>query len=139
MMVTQQVTRPEVQVMYVESATGLAGAAEAFDRLEARFPSLLFGKSPEGSSNGRSRSSTSAGPGTRPVGSGTIDWTACSASSTSARVGQAGYRTMTSRLGRFLILTSSASHRAPRRSTPVTTPASPLARLITESYGTALV
>ena len=40
MMVTQQVTRPEVQVMYVESATGLAGAAEAFDRLEARFPSL---------------------------------------------------------------------------------------------------
>ena len=40
MMVTQQVTLPEVQVMYVESATGLAGAAEAFDRLEARFPSL---------------------------------------------------------------------------------------------------
>ena len=40
MVVTQQVTLPEVQVMYVESATGLAGAAEAFDRLEARFPSL---------------------------------------------------------------------------------------------------
>jgi len=35
------------------------------------------------------------------------------ASSTSARVGQAGYRTMTSRLCRFLILTSAASHRAP--------------------------
>ena len=39
-MMSQQVTLPEVQVMYVESATGLAGAAEAFDRLEARFPSL---------------------------------------------------------------------------------------------------
>src|SRR5207245_11613302 len=40
MMMSQQVTLPEVQVMYVESATGLAGASEAFDRLEGRFPSL---------------------------------------------------------------------------------------------------
>src|SRR5262245_29710582 len=40
MMVTQQVTLQDVQVMYVESATGLAGVADAFDRLEARFPSL---------------------------------------------------------------------------------------------------
>jgi len=37
---SQRVTLPEVQVLYVESATGLAGASEAFDRLEARFPSL---------------------------------------------------------------------------------------------------
>jgi hypothetical protein len=31
---------PETPVMYVESDRGLAGAAQAFDRLEARFPSL---------------------------------------------------------------------------------------------------
>lgn len=31
---------PEVQVMYVESATGVAGASGAFDRLEARLPSM---------------------------------------------------------------------------------------------------
>jgi len=37
---SHQVTLPELQVMYVESSTGLAGAADAFDRLEARFPSL---------------------------------------------------------------------------------------------------
>ncbi len=36
----QQAILPEVQVMYVESATGLAGASEAFDRLEARFKNL---------------------------------------------------------------------------------------------------
>ena len=34
------VTRPDVPVMYVESATGFAGAADAFDRLEAKLPSL---------------------------------------------------------------------------------------------------
>jgi hypothetical protein len=34
------VVLPDVPVMYVESVTGLAGAVEAFDRLEARFPSL---------------------------------------------------------------------------------------------------
>ena len=39
-MISEQVTLPEVQVMYVESSAGLAGASEAFDRLEARFPSL---------------------------------------------------------------------------------------------------
>jgi hypothetical protein len=32
--------RPDVHVMYVESATGLAGAADAFDRLEAHLPTL---------------------------------------------------------------------------------------------------
>jgi len=37
---SQQVMLPAMQVMYVESSTGLAGASEAFDRLEARFPSL---------------------------------------------------------------------------------------------------
>jgi hypothetical protein len=37
---SEQVTLPDVQVMYIESATGLAGASEAFDQLEARFPSL---------------------------------------------------------------------------------------------------
>ena len=31
---------PELHVMYVESDRGLAGASEAFDRLEARFASL---------------------------------------------------------------------------------------------------
>ena len=36
----QQLTLPEVQAMYVESATGFAGASEAFDRLEARLGSL---------------------------------------------------------------------------------------------------
>ena len=40
MMTSRQVALPEVHVMYVESATGLAGAAAAFDRLEARFASL---------------------------------------------------------------------------------------------------
>jgi hypothetical protein len=39
-MAMQQVTLPDIEVLYVESATGLAGAAEAFDRLEARLPSL---------------------------------------------------------------------------------------------------
>ncbi|MGH7355961.1 MAG: hypothetical protein ACRELS_15455 [Candidatus Rokuibacteriota bacterium] len=34
------VVLPDVSVMYVESATGLAGASGAFDRLEARLPSL---------------------------------------------------------------------------------------------------
>jgi hypothetical protein len=37
---SEQVTLPEVQVVYVESGTGIAGASEAFDRLESRFPSL---------------------------------------------------------------------------------------------------
>ena len=36
----ERVTLPDVQVMYVESDRGLAGASGAFDRLEARFPSL---------------------------------------------------------------------------------------------------
>jgi hypothetical protein len=36
----EQVTLSDVQVMYIESGTGIAGASEAFDRLEARFPSL---------------------------------------------------------------------------------------------------
>ncbi len=39
-MVANEVLLPEVQVMYVESATGLAGAAEAFERLEARLRRL---------------------------------------------------------------------------------------------------
>jgi hypothetical protein len=34
------VTLPDVKVMYVESTTGLAGAAKAFDTLEAQFASL---------------------------------------------------------------------------------------------------
>ena len=40
MLTSQQVTLTEVQVMYVESDTGFAGAAAALDRLEARFASL---------------------------------------------------------------------------------------------------
>jgi hypothetical protein len=39
-MPTPPVVLPDVRVMYVESATGVAGAAEAFDRLEAKFSSL---------------------------------------------------------------------------------------------------
>ena len=35
-----EVVLPEVPVMYVESASGLLGASEAFDRLEARLPSM---------------------------------------------------------------------------------------------------
>lgn len=35
-----RVARPDVPVMYVESATGFAGAADAFDRLEAKLPGL---------------------------------------------------------------------------------------------------
>jgi hypothetical protein len=37
----QEVMLPDVQVvMYVESASGLLGASEAFDRLETRLPTL---------------------------------------------------------------------------------------------------
>lgn len=39
-MAAEHVTLPDVHVMYVESTTGLAGAAKAFDTLEAPFPSL---------------------------------------------------------------------------------------------------
>jgi hypothetical protein len=39
-MALQVVLRPAIPVMYVESATGLAGAAEAFRQLEARLPGL---------------------------------------------------------------------------------------------------
>jgi len=39
-MAFQQVTLPGAQVMYVESPTGFAGAAKAFDTLEAAFKSL---------------------------------------------------------------------------------------------------
>jgi hypothetical protein len=39
-MAVHLVVRPEVPVMYVESAAGLAGAAEAFRQLEARLPGL---------------------------------------------------------------------------------------------------
>ncbi|MBI1734164.1 MAG: hypothetical protein HYR51_03225 [Candidatus Rokubacteria bacterium] len=39
-MTHEPVVLAEIPVMYVESATGLAGAADAFDRLEARFASL---------------------------------------------------------------------------------------------------
>jgi hypothetical protein len=38
--VTACVTLPDVRVMYVESTTGHAGAAKAFDTLEAPFPTL---------------------------------------------------------------------------------------------------
>jgi len=34
------VTLPDIRVMYVESTTGLAGGAKAFDALEAPFPTL---------------------------------------------------------------------------------------------------
>jgi len=40
MVLSQHVMLAEMPVMYVESSTGLAGAADAFDRLEAHFPSL---------------------------------------------------------------------------------------------------
>lgn len=36
---SEPVVLSEVSVMYVESPTGLAGAADAFERLEASFPS----------------------------------------------------------------------------------------------------
>ena len=36
----EQLTLSDVQVMYIESGTGIAGASEAFEQLEARFPSL---------------------------------------------------------------------------------------------------
>lgn len=36
----QEVVLADVQVMYVESATGPEGASEAFDRVETRLPSL---------------------------------------------------------------------------------------------------
>jgi hypothetical protein len=36
----EQVTLSEVEVMYVESDIGTAGASDAFDRLEACFPTL---------------------------------------------------------------------------------------------------
>lgn len=39
-MAIEHVTLSDVQVMYVESPTGIAGAAKAFDTLEAPFPSL---------------------------------------------------------------------------------------------------
>ena len=39
-MAPEYVTLPDIHVMYVESSTGLAGAAKAFDTLEAPFPSL---------------------------------------------------------------------------------------------------
>ena len=37
----EHVTLSEVQVLYVESHNGIAGASEAFDRLEARFPRVF--------------------------------------------------------------------------------------------------
>jgi hypothetical protein len=40
MPVSQEQTLPDVPVMYVESPTGLAGAADAFDRLEAQLETL---------------------------------------------------------------------------------------------------
>src|SRR5689334_12831655 len=36
----EQVILPDLKVMYVESPTGTAGAAAAFDQLESRLPSL---------------------------------------------------------------------------------------------------
>ena len=39
-MMAQPVTLPDVPVMFVESARGLASVPETFDKLEARFPSL---------------------------------------------------------------------------------------------------
>ena len=39
-MTTDSVVLADIPVMYVESPTGLAGAAEAFDRLETRFATL---------------------------------------------------------------------------------------------------
>jgi len=39
-MAAEHVTLPDVHVMYVESTTGTAGAAKAFETLEAPFPTL---------------------------------------------------------------------------------------------------
>jgi hypothetical protein len=39
-MAPAHVTLPEIQVMYIESTTGFAGGAKAFDALEAPFPTL---------------------------------------------------------------------------------------------------
>lgn len=39
-MASAHLTLPDIPVMYVESPTGFAGAANAFDTLEASFPSL---------------------------------------------------------------------------------------------------
>jgi hypothetical protein len=39
-MAFEEVTLPDREVMYVESTAGFAGAAKAFDTLEAAFPSL---------------------------------------------------------------------------------------------------
>lgn len=72
----EPVTLPEVQVMYVESATGLAGVAEAFDRLEAHFPSLksrkFYGTFQPPS--GLYRACTAIGPGDDPTALGLKTW-----------------------------------------------------------------
>ena len=74
---TAPVSLPEVRVMYVESASGFAGAAEAFDRLEARFPSLR-GRKFYGSWEppaGPYRACVAIEPGDDPTALGLPTWT----------------------------------------------------------------
>jgi hypothetical protein len=77
MMAMQQVEQPEIAVMYVESPTGLAGAAEAFRELEARLPGLkrreFYGtfQPPDGPY----RACVAIAPGDDPARMGLARWT----------------------------------------------------------------
>jgi len=66
----------DVPVMYVESATGLAGASEAFDRLEARLPGLK-GRKFYGTfqrPDGPYRACVAIAPGDDPTALGLATW-----------------------------------------------------------------
>src|SRR5712692_5498390 len=67
----------DMPVMYVESATGLAGAAQAFDRLEARLPGLK-GRKFYGTfqrPDGPYRACVAIAPGDDPTALGLATWT----------------------------------------------------------------
>ena len=68
-------TRDPVTVMYVVSPNGTEGAAEAFDRLEARLPSLKGRKFYGTMLNGEYRACVALEPQDRPAAMGLGTWT----------------------------------------------------------------
>ena len=68
-------TRDPIPVMYVVSPNGTDGAAEAFDRLEARLPSLKGRKFYGTMLNGEYRACVALAPQDRPADMGLETWT----------------------------------------------------------------
>ena len=68
------VTRDPISVMYVVSPNGTEGAAEAFDRLEARLPSLKGRKFYGTMLNGEYRACVELDPQDRPAAMGLDTW-----------------------------------------------------------------